>query len=117
MKTNNFNGRNFALIIGAYLIVKAILNMIIGSDPIGNLVYSIIEAIALYTGLQYINYIVAGITLIVVLTNLKNNLSDISANWIYLIEAAIDVFCAGLLIAQKDIKEHFTNKWTEIGKN
>lgn len=116
MKTNNQTGRNFAICIGLYLIAKAILNMIIGNDPIGNLIYSVIEAAALYTGLMYINYVVAGIAVLVVLVNLKNNLSNVSGNWIYLVEAVIDIVCAVMLIAQRDIREHFTNKWTEIGK-
>lgn len=114
MKTNNQTGRNFALCIGLYLIVKSILNMIIGNDPIGNLVYSVIEAAALYTGLMYINYVVAGIAVLVVLVNLKNNLSNIGSNWIYLVEAAVDVVCAVLLVTQNDIKSHFTNKWSEL---
>lgn len=114
MKTNNHTGRNFALCIGLYLIVKTILNMIIGNDPIGNLVYSVVEAAALYTGLIYINYAVAGIAVLVVLVNLKNNLSNIGSNWIYLVEAAADVVCAVLLVTQKDIKAHFTNKWSEL---
>lgn len=114
LKTNNPTGRGFAVCIGLYLIVKTILNMFIGNDPIGNLVYSVIEAAALYTGLMYINYVVAGIAVLVVLVNLKNNLSNIGSNWIYLVEAAADVVCAVLLVTQKDIKEHFGNKWTEL---
>lgn len=117
MKTNNVTGRNLALVIGVYLIIKTILNMIIGNDPFGNVVYSVFEAVALFTGLQYINYVVAGILLLVALLNLPNNISNIGSNWVYLLEGVIDIFCAGLLIAQKDIKEHFTNKWTEIGKH
>lgn len=30
MKTNNVQGRNFALIVGCYLIIKSIVNMVIG---------------------------------------------------------------------------------------
>lgn len=116
MKTNNPNGRTLALCIGLYLIVKSVLNMIIGNDPIGNLIYSVIEAAALYTGLMYINYVVAGIAALVVLVNLKNNLSNIGSNWIYLVEAAVDIVCAVLLISHKDIKEHFTNKWSDLSE-
>lgn len=115
MGTNNQNGRNMAFFIGIYFVVKSILNMILGGS-FGNIVYSLIEALALYTGLMYINYVIAGITLLVVVLNLKNNISNIGSNWIYLIEGIIDIGCALLLVGASDIKQHFTNKWTEIGK-
>lgn len=115
MGTNNEKGRNIAVFIGAYFIVKSILNMILG-DSFGNVIYALIEAIALYTGLQYINYVVAGITALVVILNLKNNITNFSSNWIYLIEGIIDAGCCILLVAAADVKQHFTNKWTEIGK-
>lgn len=114
MKTYNETGRNYAVMIGVYLIIKAIINMIIGSDPFGNVIFSVIEAAALLTGLQYINYVVAGVLILGVVVNFGNNISNIGSNWIYLVEAAIDVFCAAILIAQKDVKEHFTNKWSDI---
>jgi len=115
MGTNNIKGRNTAVFIGAYFIVKSILNMILGGS-FGNILYSVIEAVALYMGLQYINYIIAGITALVVIINLKNNITNIGSNWIYLIEGIIDVGCCVLLLAVSDVKQHFTNKWTEIGK-
>lgn len=115
MNTNNQNGRNISLFIGVYFIIKSVLNMILGGS-FGNIIYSIIEAVALYTGLQYINYVVAGITALVVILNLKNNITNIGSNWIYLIEAVIDIGCCVLLVAVSDVKQHFSNKWSEIGK-
>lgn len=88
--------------------------MIIGSDPFANVIFSVIEAAALYTGLMYINYVIAVSCVLVVLVNLKNNITNIGSNWIYLLEGAVDIVCAVLLFSQKEIKEHFTNKWTEI---
>lgn len=117
MSTNNETGRKLSCIIGIYLIAKAFLNIILsGSFSVGDLALAVIEAIALYTGLMYINYVVAALCLLVVAMHLKTNLSDISAHLIYLIEAAIDVVCAVLLLASKDIKEHFSNKWSELSK-
>ena len=114
MKTNNFSGRNLTLVIGIYLIIKAVFNMIIGNDPFGNVIISAIFALALYTGLMYINYVIAVIMAFIVLLNLKNNISNIGSNWIYLLEGVIDVVCAALLVFHKDIKAHFTNKWSEL---
>lgn len=118
LKTNNKNGKKLAITIGLYLIAKAILNIILsGGFSAQDLLLAVFEALALYTGLMYINYVVAVLLLLTVLTHLKTNLSDIGAHLIYLIEAAIDVVCAVLLLTKRDIKEHFTNKWSEIGKN
>ncbi len=114
MKTNNFSGRNLALVIGIYIVVKAVFNMIIGGDPFGNVIISAIYALALYTGLMYINYVIAVILAFVFLVNLKNNITNIGSNWIYLLEGVIDVVCAALLVFHKDIKAHFTNKWSEL---
>lgn len=115
MKTNNESGRKLACIIGVYLILKAFVNIAIsGSFSIGDLALAIVEAIALYTGLVYINYAVAALCLLVVAQHLKTNLSDISSHIIYLVEAAIDVACAVLLIINKDVKQHFSNKWSDI---
>ena len=116
MKTNNANGKMYTIFTGAYIIVKSIINMIIGDDSVGNLIYSIFEALALLTGLMYINYVVAVIFCLVVLVNLKNNISNFSSNWFYLIEGVIDLGCAALLVIQKDIKEYFSNRWSDIPK-
>lgn len=118
LKTNNENGRKIAVIIGLYLIAKAILNIVLsGGFALNDLLLAAFEALALYTGLMYINYVVSVLLLLTVVSHLKTNLSDISAHLIYLIEAALDVACVVLLLTRQDIKEHFTNKWSEIGKS
>ncbi len=114
VRTNNQTGRNFSLFIGIYIVLKAVLNMIIGDDSFWNVIYSLVEAVVLYTGLMYINYVIAVILAIVVLVNLKNNITNFSSNWIYLLEGIVDLVCAVLLVVNKDIKGHFTNKWSEI---
>lgn len=113
LKTNNQTGRNLATVIGLYIIVKAVINMILG-DSFGNIIFAVVEALALYTGLMYINYVVAVLLALVFVLNLKNNITNIGDNWFYLVEGVIDVFCAFALFRNKDIKGHFTNKWTEI---
>lgn len=115
MKTNNANGRTLAVAVGAYMVIKMIVNMILGGGSVGNLIYTIIEALALATGLMYINYVIAGILVLVMLLNLKNNITNFSSNWFYLLEGIIDIGAAVLLVFNKDVKEHFTNKWSEIG--
>lgn len=115
MKTNNENGRAFCIIIGAYTIVKGILNMILGAG-FGNIIVGIFILAVLFTGLQYMNYLTAGFMATTVLINLPHNISHIDDCWIYLIEAAFDIGCIALLIFRAEIKEHFTNKWDELSE-
>ena len=110
MSTNNENGRKICIGIGAYLIVKCILNMVIGGGlDIGGLRLAAGLAAVMWAGIQYTNYAVAGILALIALIHLPANISNISSNWIYLIEGLIDIGCAVLLCTFSDIKEHFTN--------
>ena len=111
MNTNNIQGRNMVTAIGVYIIVKAVLNMIIaGGISISSLLIATGGALALFSGIQFVNFVVAGILLIVAVTHLPANISNFGSNWIYLIEGVIDIVCAVLLVTNNNIKEHFTNK-------
>lgn len=112
MSTNNENGRRMSVGIGVYLIVKCVVNMIIGGGlDISGLLIAAGLSCVLWLGIQYTNYVVAGILAIIVLVHLPANISNISSNLIYLIEAVIDIGCAVLLCTNSNIKEHFTNKF------
>ena len=96
--------------IAIYLIAKCVLNTILsGGLDISGLVIAVLLGCALWLGIKYTNYAVAGILALVALKYLPGNISNISSNWIYLLEGAIDIGCAALLCLQSDIKEHFTN--------
>lgn len=115
MKTNNPQGRNIAVAIGVYIIIKSILNMFIGGGfSISSLLIAIGGALALFSGMQYVNLVVAGILFIIAVIHLPSNISNFGSQWIYLLEGIVDVACAVLLTARDDVKAHFTNKWTEI---
>ncbi len=115
MKTNNVKGRNFVVIIGAYLIVKAVLNMIIGGGfNITDLILAVICFFAMFSGLQYLNYATAVVIAIPVISHMLYNIIHLPGTLIYLIEAFIDVGAIILLVTNADIKGHFTNKWSEI---
>ena len=115
MKTNNPQGRMLATAMGIYLIVKSVLNMIIGGGiSIGSLLRAVGGAVVLFSGMEYVNIAVAGILFIVAVIHLPSNISHFGSNWIYLIEGIIDIVCAFILVTRDDIKAHFTNKWTEI---
>ncbi|MBQ6181417.1 MAG: hypothetical protein IJK31_06990 [Ruminococcus sp.] len=110
MSTNNENGRKICIGIGVYLIAKCVLNMIIGGGlDISGLLIAAGLSCVLWLGIQYTNYAVAGILALIALVHLPANISNISSNWIYLIEGIIDIGFAALLCIHSDIKEHFTN--------
>ncbi|MDE6789289.1 MAG: hypothetical protein K2J47_08230 [Ruminococcus sp.] len=118
MRTNNIQGRKFVVIIGIYLIAKAVLNMFLGGFNIFNIVADLIVPVicfvAMYSGLEYLNIAVAVIIGLPVLRNMLYNITHLPSSLIYLIEAVIDTGAIIMLVVQKDIKEHFTNKWSEI---
>lgn len=118
METHNIQGRKFVIIIGVYLIVKTVLNMFLGGFNIFNiasdLIVPVICFIAMYSGLEYLNIAVAVIIAIPVLRNMYYNIIHLPSTLIYLAEAVFDTGAVILLAVQKDIKEHFTNKWSEI---
>ena len=107
MKTNNRQGRSIALIVGVYFIAKSVLNLILGGSVL-DVIIAAAEAVLLYTGLMYVNYIIA----VVVLKNLKNNITNFSDNWLYLIEGIVDTICAVIICFSSNVKKHFTNKWS-----
>lgn len=88
--------------------------MIGGGLSISSLLIAVGGALALFSGMQFVNYVVAGILVLVAVVHLPANISNFGSNWIYLIEGVIDIVCAVLLVTIDDVKAHFTNKWTEI---
>lgn len=117
MKTNNKTGRNFVVMACIYLFAKGILNLIIGGGfNLSDIVFAVFASVALYSGLEYVQYAAAAILAIGVVTNLPHNLTHLPGSIIYLIEAVVDVGVILLLILQNDVKEHFTNKWSEISE-
>lgn len=113
MKTNNESGRNIALVVGVYFILKSVINLILGGGVM-DIVISVIEAVILYTGLMYANYVVAVLVAIVVLKNLIPNITNLGSNWFYLLEGIIDAVCAVLICVSENVRQHFTNKFSDI---
>ena len=110
MKTNHEKGRMFCIIIGAYLIAKTVLNMVIGGGfNLSDLLIALGLTCAMLSGIKFLNYAVAAVLAVIAIIHLPANISNIGSNWIYLIEGILDIGCAVLLCVQNDIKEHFTN--------
>ena len=116
MNTNNIQGRNIVTAMGVYIIVKAVLNMVIaGGVSVFGLLWAVLLAVLLFMGFQYANMGVGAVLFLVAVVHLPTNISNFGSNWLYFIEGVIDIVCAVLLVTNKDIKEHFTNKWSEFG--
>ena len=113
METANPKGRTLCIAISIYLIVKAVLNMIIGGGfSFSGAFIAAGLAVMLFTGFKYFNYIAAAVLAVTALVYLPQNISDIGSNWLYLLEGVTDIVCAVLLCVHKDIKEHFTKTIT-----
>ena len=111
MNTKNQTGRNISLIVGAYFILKSVINLILGGG-VSDIVIAVAEAAALYTGLMYLNYVVAAVAALIVIIHLPANISHFTDNWIYLLEGVIDIIFAVIICINPNVKEHFTNKWS-----
>lgn len=103
-------GEKMVTAIGGWMIVKGILNTVLssfGMDNIITLLVSVALAYAMIKKVPFMHYITGGLLALVVLANLKNNIDG--RQFLYLAEAAVDIVCAVLLFTNKDIKEHFGN--------
>ena len=104
------NGKKIVTGISIYLIVKEILNLILGGNFI-HLMISVVFVVALYLcakGIfKYANVIVAAALALISLRYLPQNLSGLPNNFVYLAEGILDLGCAGLLVFSPDVKAYF----------
>ncbi len=108
---HSVNGRNLCAIIAGYMVVKQLLNLILGFSFM-NIVWLVISAglgFMLISSKKYMNIVTAVYLVVIVLVNLKGNLENFGFNssLIYLAEAVLDVVCAWQLAANKDIRQFF----------
>ena len=109
MNAKNEKGRNCLIAMAAYVIIKAVLNMILaGGFSLSRLFIALGTACLFFIWIKKFNYVIAAILAIVVLVHLPANLAHIGSNWIYLLEGVIDIVCAVLLVTNEDIKENFS---------
>ncbi len=115
MNPNNQKGMTIGIAVGAYEIIKLVLNIILGGGfDVLTLLIGAAAFILAITGLKYGNYAVAAALTLIALVHLPDNISNISSNWIYLIEGIIDLGAAAVLCINFDVKEQFSKGIDEI---
>ena len=115
------NGKKMITVVGAYMILKGILNLILGFSA-SNLVSLLFAAVLIFAMLKripYSQYVTAIFLALIFLVNLPANLSNLGSNWIYLVEGLLDVGAAAILAFHKDVKDYCipSHKSEEIGYN
>ncbi len=102
-------GRKWVVGIGAYLIIKSVLNLLLGFG-VSNLVMLLVSIVALVLMLHrvpYISYIVAAFLLIQFLVHIGSNISNIGSQWLYLLEGILDLGAAAVLVFEKNVRAFF----------
>lgn len=104
---HSVNGRNLVGMISGWMVIKGVLNLILGFG-IGNIITLLVSIALGYLMLKstpFMNYVTAILLFGVVIANIKNNIVNFEI--LYLIEAAVDVACGITLFVNKDVKEFF----------
>lgn len=100
-------GRKISMWIGIWLVIKGVINLILGFS-VGNVISLFAAGAIVYIfnlGIPYTNYIVAALMAIVIIKNLPYNISHVQI--LYLAEAVVDAIGVYILIANKEVNEHF----------
>lgn len=101
------DGKKIVQTIGVWLVIKGIVNLILGFD-MNNFIILVVSALLAYLllqGIPYLHYITAILMGAVVLKHLGYNILHFEV--LYLVEAIIDVVCVVLLVTNKQVKAYF----------
>lgn len=115
-------GKKMVVITVAYMIAKAVLNLIL--SPSGANVVTLIMYLALsflmmapsntipsVAGFfRYSNYITAVYLALTVLAHIQYNIANLPGTWLYLTEAVLDIGAIVLICVQKDARVFFKEK-------
>ncbi|MDE6021413.1 MAG: hypothetical protein K2H01_10535 [Ruminococcus sp.] len=107
-------GKNISIAVGVYVIIKALLNLILGFSFVNVLMLVVAGVIfvLLYKRMPYCNYIVAVYLALVFIAHFWTNITNLSNGfvyWIYLAEGILDLLAGALLAFNKDVKAYFSN--------
>ena len=101
-------GKKICIAMAVYVVAKAVINMVLaGQFSLMTILVALAEAAAFFVWFKYVNYVLAAVLALIAIVYLPQNLSNIGANWIYLLEGVIDIACAALLCFNRDVKSVF----------
>lgn len=105
------NGKKMVTIVSVYMVLKSLLNLILGFSfsNILTLIIAILLAAAMLRKIQYSQYVTVVLLVLLFLVNLPANITNIGQNWIYLLEGILDVGAAAILVLHKDVKTYFVS--------
>lgn len=105
-------GRAIVFGIDIYLLAKAVLNLFLGHFAFSNwssLVFQLVFAAVLISGVKYANYVIAGMIFLIAFWYLPGNISGLPGSIVYLAEAVADFSAVGILTLSGDVRAFFGN--------
>ena len=101
-------GNKLCIAMAVYVAAKAVLNMVLAKHfALVTLLVALAEAAVFFVRFKYVNYVLAAVLALTAIVYLPQNIANIGANWIYLLEGIIDIGCAALLCFNRDVKSVF----------
>lgn len=105
-------GKKMAWGVGIYLIVKALVNCILGFSA-GNVITLVVAGVIfvlIYLRVPYTNYAVAAYLALLFLAHFWTNVTNLGNGWVYwlyLAEGLLDLLAGALLAFNRDIKAYY----------
>lgn len=102
-------GKKWVFGIGLYLIVKSVLNLILGfsMSNVIMLIVAVVALVLLLSRVPYIHYIVAVWLALMFVLHVGDNISNFGNQWFYLLEGLLDLGAAAVLVFEKNVKAYF----------
>ena len=101
------NGKKIAMAIGIYLLVKQLVNVIIGASIFSMLIPLVISVFFYLNLWEYTNYLAGAVIALIAIWHLPDNLRNFPSSWLYLAEGILDLIASAVLIFSQDIKAYF----------
>ncbi len=100
------HGKNIIIGIGIYLIIKGVLNWILGASLLTLIIPLLLAGILYFAVFEQANYAAAAVMILIALNYLPNNIRGLPGTWLYLAEGLIDFGAAAILIMSQDVKAY-----------
>ena len=100
-------GKKIVMAVSIYLLVKQVLNVVIG-DAVSSMLIPVMISVFCYLNLwKYTNYVAAAVIALIAAKYLPDNLRNLPDSWLYLSEGILDMIAAVILVISQDVKAYF----------